>query len=50
MVVYSCPEGYYFNGSIDINVYAICHNWEWEVTFDSDAICVRKSHISDFTV
>ena len=45
-VSYHCPDGYVFEGTLNVSVYAICHNWQWVQTFDSRAVCVRKSNLS----
>ncbi|XP_059089355.1 uncharacterized protein LOC131885347 [Tigriopus californicus] len=39
-VEYHCPEGYYFNGTNRLTVRAFCKNWQWEVDFDPETVCI----------
>lgn len=46
-VTFSCPEGFHFNDTNDITVYATCHDWGWEYNYDLETFCKRKSfHLS----
>ena len=40
--MFSCPEGFYFNGTNRVDVYAVCHDSKWNETYDLDTYCKRK--------
>ena len=49
-VTFSCPEGFYFNGTNEINVYATCHDWGWQYNYDPETFCKgMKNNIPDFS-
>jgi len=42
-VSFECPVGYVFTDTLNVTVYALCHNWEWMYeNYDEDSQCVRK--------
>lgn len=44
-VTFSCPEGYYFNDTNDINVYATCYDWGWQYNYEPETFCLRSIHL-----
>lgn len=42
-VRFTCPDGFYFDGTNQVDVYAFCHGGKWNESFDTETFCRRKS-------
>ena len=41
-VVFTCPDGYVYEGTNNKSHYAICMHWEFIYLYDPEVLCVRK--------
>lgn len=39
-VRYDCPEGFIFNNTLKISLFAICHDWKFHLMFDPATACI----------